>query len=37
MIEDYMNEDIFLENLESRYKADVIYTYIRGVCISINP
>lgn len=28
---------VFIENLEKRFKAKLIYTYIGGVCISVNP
>eukprot|EP00038_Savillea_parva_P008188 m.175302 g.175302 ORF g.175302 m.175302 type:complete len:1110 (+) comp13968_c0_seq1:47-3376(+) len=37
MLEDYQNEEVFLENLRIRFENDLIYTYIRGVCISVNP
>jgi len=37
MIVDYTNEEKFLENIRVRYENDLIYTYIRGVCISLNP
>lgn len=37
MIQDYTNEDKFIDNLRMRYENDLIYTYIRGVCISVNP
>ena len=33
----YKSEDAFLKNLRVRFENDVIYTYIRGVCISVNP
>ena len=29
--------DNFLSNLEVRYKAGYIYTYIGEVCVSVNP
>ena len=37
MIQDYTNQDKFIENLRVRYENNLIYTYIRGVCISVNP
>lgn len=30
-------EDTFLNNLEQRFKNDIIYTYIGSVVLSVNP
>ncbi|XP_019878612.1 unconventional myosin IC isoform X2 [Aethina tumida] len=37
LLEDYTNEKVFSENLEKRFKENVIYTYIGPVLISVNP
>ncbi len=37
MLEDYTNESAFLSNLETRFENENIYTYIRGVLVSVNP
>jgi myosin-1 len=37
MIEDYENQQKFMDNLRTRFENDLIYTYIRGVCVSLNP
>ncbi|KAF7269721.1 hypothetical protein GWI33_017239 [Rhynchophorus ferrugineus] len=37
LLEDYTNERAFIENLQKRFKENVIYTYIGPVLISINP
>ncbi|XP_046840853.1 unconventional myosin-Ic-like [Xenia sp. Carnegie-2017] len=37
LLEDFKNPDAFVDNLRKRYKADLIYTYIGNVVISVNP
>mmetsp|Transcript_29945 Transcript_29945/g.78528 ORF Transcript_29945/g.78528 Transcript_29945/m.78528 type:complete len:1114 (+) Transcript_29945:74-3415(+) len=37
MLENFESEEKFLGNLRVRFDNDLIYTYIRGVCISVNP
>lgn len=37
LLEDYTSEDAFVDNLNKRFKEDVIYTYIGPVLISVNP
>lgn len=37
MLENYESEDALISNLRVRFENDLIYTYIRGVCISVNP
>ncbi|CRK97386.1 CLUMA_CG010776, isoform A [Clunio marinus] len=37
LLEDYTNENIFLENLEKRFGENIIYTYIGQVLVSVNP
>eukprot|EP00730_Choanoeca_flexa_P005614 TRINITY_DN11985_c2_g1_i12.p1 TRINITY_DN11985_c2_g1~~TRINITY_DN11985_c2_g1_i12.p1 ORF type:complete len:1164 (+),score=410.29 TRINITY_DN11985_c2_g1_i12:80-3571(+) len=37
MLEDFQNEDAFLDNLRQRFQQDLIYTYIGNVCVSVNP
>uniref|UniRef100_A0A6P7GQK3 Unconventional myosin IC n=1 Tax=Diabrotica virgifera virgifera TaxID=50390 RepID=A0A6P7GQK3_DIAVI len=37
LLEDYTNQDVFVDNLQKRFKEDVIYTYIGPVLISVNP
>lgn len=37
LLENYQSEDAFLENLRQRFQADLIYTYIGNVCVSMNP
>ncbi|XP_023026534.2 unconventional myosin 61F [Leptinotarsa decemlineata] len=37
LLEDYTNEDVFVDNLRKRFNEDVIYTYIGPVLISVNP
>ncbi|XP_060520350.1 unconventional myosin IC-like [Cylas formicarius] len=37
LLEDYTNEDAFVDNLNKRFNADVIYTYIGPVLVSVNP
>jgi myosin I len=32
-----VSEKTFIENLETRFKQDIIYTYIGSVLISVNP
>lgn len=33
----YEDEEAFISNLKLRFDNNMIYTYIRGVCISVNP
>jgi len=37
MIVDYENQEEFKGNLKARFDSNIIYTYIRGVCVSLNP
>ena len=37
LLENYRSEEAFLDNLQQRFKADLIYTYIGNVCVSMNP
>lgn len=37
LLENYENEDAFVENLRKRFKANLIYTYIGSVVVSVNP
>lgn len=37
LLEDYTNQDVFVDNLQRRFREDVIYTYIGPVLISVNP
>ncbi|XP_048583002.1 unconventional myosin-Ic-like isoform X2 [Nematostella vectensis] len=37
LLEDFKNEDAFLDNLRKRYESNLIYTYIGTVVVSINP
>ncbi|KAJ8922250.1 hypothetical protein NQ315_004187 [Exocentrus adspersus] len=37
LLEDYTSEDAFVDNLQKRFKEDVIYTYIGPVLVSVNP
>ncbi|CAB4007704.1 unconventional myosin-Ic-like isoform X1 [Paramuricea clavata] len=37
LLEDFKSQEAFLENLRKRYQADLIYTYIGNVVISVNP
>ncbi|XP_008200294.1 unconventional myosin IC [Tribolium castaneum] len=37
LLEDYTSEAAFVENLEKRFKENIIYTYIGQVLISVNP
>lgn len=37
LIEDYSNENAFIENLERRFHENIIYTYIGEVLVSVNP
>ncbi|XP_070493184.1 unconventional myosin IC [Chironomus tepperi] len=37
LLEDYTNENSFIENLEKRFNENIIYTYIGQVLISVNP
>lgn len=32
-----LSEDIFISNLQQRFKRDHIYTYIGNILISVNP
>lgn len=32
-----VSEDTFIQNLQSRFQSDVIYTYIGDVVVSVNP
>ncbi|CAH1098535.1 unnamed protein product [Psylliodes chrysocephalus] len=37
LLEDFNNQDVFVDNLQKRFKEHVIYTYIGPVLISVNP
>ncbi|CAG9863504.1 unnamed protein product [Phyllotreta striolata] len=37
LLEDYNNQEVFVDNLQKRFKENVIYTYIGPVLISVNP
>ncbi|KAK8726216.1 hypothetical protein OTU49_010428 [Cherax quadricarinatus] len=37
LLEDYLNESVFIDNLKKRYQQNIIYTYIGQVVISVNP
>eukprot|EP00121_Abeoforma_whisleri_P009045 Awhi_evm1s8310 len=37
LLENYQNEDVFIDNLEKRFKEDIIYSYIGNVAVSVNP
>ncbi|XP_050411443.1 unconventional myosin-Ic isoform X2 [Patella vulgata] len=37
LLEDYHNQDAFLDNLRKRFEGNLIYTYIGPVLVSINP
>ncbi|KAL1501336.1 hypothetical protein ABEB36_006675 [Hypothenemus hampei] len=37
LLEDFTNQDAFINNLEKRFNKDVIYTYIGPVLVSVNP
>ncbi|CAI8047014.1 Unconventional myosin-Ic, partial [Geodia barretti] len=37
LLENYESEDAFLENLQKRFRANLIYTYIGTVVVSVNP
>ncbi|XP_076338639.1 unconventional myosin-Ic-like isoform X2 [Tachypleus tridentatus] len=37
LLEDYRNEESFIENLRKRFKENLIYTYIGSVLVSVNP
>nr|XP_022903060.1 myosin-IB isoform X1 [Onthophagus taurus] len=37
LLEDYTNEDVFVNNLKKRFSENLIYTYIGPVVISVNP
>ena len=37
LLENYNEEEAFIDNLRIRYKSDIIYTYIGPVLITINP
>jgi myosin heavy subunit len=37
LLEDYRSEQAFLENLEKRFRNNLIYTYIGPVVVSLNP
>eukprot|EP00040_Diaphanoeca_grandis_P032998 m.201050 g.201050 ORF g.201050 m.201050 type:complete len:1279 (+) comp32788_c0_seq6:229-4065(+) len=37
MLENFEDESAVMKNLDVRYNADLIYTYIGNVCISLNP
>jgi myosin-1 len=37
LLENYESEDAFMENLQKRFRANLIYTYIGTVVVSVNP
>ncbi|KAK9736480.1 Unconventional myosin tail, actin- and lipid-binding [Popillia japonica] len=37
LLENYTDENVFVDNLRKRFKEDLIYTYIGPVLISVNP
>ncbi|XP_025836982.1 myosin-IB-like [Agrilus planipennis] len=37
LLEDYLSEEAFVNNLERRFKEHLIYTYIGPVLVSVNP
>lgn len=37
LLEDYTNEHTFVDNLEKRFRGNIIYTYIGPVLVSVNP
>ncbi|EDQ89910.1 uncharacterized protein MONBRDRAFT_16848 [Monosiga brevicollis MX1] len=37
LLENFRNEDAFMNNLKQRFQKDIIYTYIGNVCVSVNP
>ncbi|CAH1403950.1 unnamed protein product [Nezara viridula] len=37
LLDNYTNEDVFIENLYKRFSNDIIYTYIGNVLVSVNP
>ncbi|XP_071551474.1 unconventional myosin IC isoform X2 [Panulirus ornatus] len=37
LLEDYLSERAFIDNLKKRYHENIIYTYIGQVVISVNP
>nr|CAD7442721.1 unnamed protein product [Timema bartmani] len=37
LLENYQSEEAFVDNLKKRFKANLIYTYIGQVLVSVNP
>ncbi|XP_066988830.1 unconventional myosin IC isoform X3 [Macrobrachium rosenbergii] len=37
LLEDYLSETAFIDNLKKRYNENIIYTYIGHVLVSVNP
>ncbi|XP_043214754.1 unconventional myosin IC-like [Amphibalanus amphitrite] len=37
LLEDYRSQEAFVDNLRKRFNADLIYTYIGPVLVSVNP